>query len=654
MIQGVRQVGEIVRSSISGTSEIVDLLTDKIPDANEKCGAPLLCKINVDTKRMVIEIDYFQIDDKKAAEYRWVGTGASASFQDRFTVNNGNLKNLITYTVPYLLGMHEKQKPNISKDIKKKLEKIFPDFYFNTKSEDFKYKYVLNLSKFGWTSKEWNEIIYVGDKKKIPERVAKSLKKKKEISKCAALYTLAIDGEVLAKREDYSDYLYETIVEEYFKKGNEQICHLCGKKARVNADFAKIKRINLFINQKINFASGVNDKNFTKNYVVCRECYLDLLLGENEISKKFSTRILGEGVFLIPEFLETSSLTRDDLDDISESIKTSARGILNISTLTSIPTILANLRAVTKYNQITILFVGKSSASVKAKEIVPELRPSRIADIIESINISSDWGESSCGSSGKYPWLSGLNDLNYLLPVKRNKKDNTLETKVSLAYFKSILLGETIRSSVIISNFMKLIRAIYYRNPSYIRTENTSSSSYDSDGALRQYMISTIVFLKFLRRLDILEEKKSMGKNSTSSEEYPCKGIIEDMDFDEPRKALFLMGVLIARIGSRQWSASSSGKKSILNKLNYQGMKLSRVKKLSTEVFEQLKQYKIINADNESIFAISKRILDSSKEWPLSSQENVYYILSGYACETNMILNRSKTKKKSSQTEVNE
>lgn len=119
----------------------------------------------------------------------------------------------------------------------------------------------------------------------------------------------------------------------------------------------------------------------------------------------------------------------------------------------------------------------------------------------------------------------------------------------------------------------------------------------------------------------------------------PYKTTLEELGFDAPRQALFLTGVIVGKIGSAQWKDSKN--KPILNRINYQGMPLSRIKAFTVDLFEGLKHNKMLEY-SESVHSASKALLNKSEmQWPLSDKENVYYILSGYAFETQRIINKN-------------
>lgn len=119
------------------------------------------------------------------------------------------------------------------------------------------------------------------------------------------------------------------------------------------------------------------------------------------------------------------------------------------------------------------------------------------------------------------------------------------------------------------------------------------------------------------------------------------KEYIKDVKYGEQETAMFLLGYLIAAVASAQYTEKLS-RKPILDKIAYQGMNKTRIIMLTAEIFEKLKQYKVLGY-NEAIFAQYKMLLDQNiNDWKLSDIMNVFYILSGYSYRTYKILTKSK------------
>lgn len=132
------------------------------------------------------------------------------------------------------------------------------------------------------------------------------------------------------------------------------------------------------------------------------------------------------------------------------------------------------------------------------------------------------------------------------------------------------------------------------------------------------------------------------------------KKFIQELGYNEQQTSLMLLGKLIYEVGKAQ-ARNKLTSKPILEKINYQGMSLNKVQKLSNEIFEKLKQYKLITNESsryyiQNIFSDHKVLFDKNiNNWKLTNQENVFYLLSGYA-----IGSRPIDKKESKEEENNE
>jgi hypothetical protein len=61
-------------------------------------------------------------------------------------------------------------------------------------------------------------------------------------------------------------------------------------------------------------------------------------------------------------------------------------------------------------------------------------------------------------------------------------------------------------------------------------------------------------------------------------------------------------------------------------------MDSKRLKRLTSEIFEKLRQYKALTPYNKNTFSACKLLLDKHiNDWKLDDQENVFYILPGYS-----------------------
>ncbi len=110
---------------------------------------------------------------------------------------------------------------------------------------------------------------------------------------------------------------------------------------------------------------------------------------------------------------------------------------------------------------------------------------------------------------------------------------------------------------------------------------------------------------------------------------------------DNQKKGLFLLGYLIGEVGSKR-SSQQIKNKPILNKINFQGMGTEKLNRLLSDVLEKLKQYKLLDFTVNIHSASQLLIVENINNWSLSNQENVFYIISGFAFSNYLIRKRSK------------
>jgi CRISPR-associated protein Csh1 len=171
-------------------------------------------------------------------------------------------------------------------------------------------------------------------------------------------------------------------------------------------------------------------------------------------------------------------------------------------------------------------------------------------------------------------------------------------------------------------------------------------------------MLKANILLLYLKRLTILTGGGGNMDYANLDVDEGMRNFVREMEYDEPKVALFLLGYLIGEIGNAQYREGNS--KPILGKITYQGMNQNKLVRLLNDVFEKLTQYKSGGKPllhySEGIFAECKRLLDKTIQEPLSDQENVFYVLSGYAYATHQAIKASQSKeaKKEEEVETNE
>jgi CRISPR-associated protein Csh1 len=260
------------------------------------------------------------------------------------------------------------------------------------------------------------------------------------------------------------------------------------------------------------------------------------------------------------------------------------------------------------------------------------------------------------GEDAHGEWDLGLGRLFYLLPLRQ--RDRQVETKPYLELLDALLVGRPLSVQALIPQLLET--AAIHRFERY--EAHAHDRPNDPERALVLHLLQAQLFLRYLKELGQLHgldedeggERRAMtmtetmaGQAAEIERELVDEGLRAWMDgvgLTGVRRGLFLLGVLIGKIGSTKEQRESG--KPILNKVNFQGMDRLKVLRLANEVYEKLRQYKIADY-NEGLYAAMKAHLDRgiSTDELGTPAENAYWVLAGYAYETQRAIRAGQLKK---------
>ncbi len=506
----------------------------------------------------------------------------------------------------------------------------------------------LYLADGGQLRVTWQALEQVEPKKRA-EALAKSLRALLGWGSDVAYYTLALDGRPLAEEPAYGRYVLWYLVERAFSQAVPGHCHLCGEEHLVTSDFRRF-RIKTYITDKTSFASGLVEDGFARCYVVCQDCYLDLMIGDRLLEQQLETRLLRTPVFVIPEFAIEASLDYEAVMRRLALVRQEATELDRLQQLRRTPEDLARVgqQRAELYAYLTLLFHEKQNMAVKVREVVAEVPPSRVQAVIRAMNrlndltATSDWAQPF--HDERSGWFPGLDGLLRTLPLRRQQ--GAPEVRPALTLARQLIQGEPVDEHGLIAAFLEGARAIVSQHAGYWlvpeRWARQTASPREVDSALRQFLGRTLALRLLVSELCGVD-RGGVTVDRVISEPY--RSASEGLQLDAQQQALFLLGVLLGRVAHRQYVDSDGGSKPVLEKLNYSAMSLPRVLTFTTELFDKMRQYRLLTehnpAENELLYSVASLLLAAERNrWRLTDQENVYYILAGYAYETGRIIQR--------------
>ena len=639
MIEAQRQLGELLLEDRADKGFLSSIIEDVEKEIRGKKQYIII--LNLNTEEDKLEIKHKPIGDNTSNEYLWIGNAdAAASPQWYFTSNKPD------YIISQVITNILKQFPE-DNDFYQRLQNIHENYFYDLgeqKGMRKRKRYIMDLHKLQLMDKSMESLKDEKDENvtKVLNEVVKTLqeevKNKTELYNTQmSLWTLQIDSKKLTDSEVYQQQIIKDKFESIFADREEKICSLC-KKMRPVTDKTTKFEFKYYMTDKIGFSSGISG-DFTDNFRLCEPCYQAILAGENFIKKYAGLRIGNFKSYMVPSAIydPDEALIRRDSPLWNEFKKalTDIKQVINEEIFLQ-----KIMEFADKGNNyiFNIVFYEKSQASFKILKMIKDIPPSRFLQITK---VSKKIDKKYRDLLGKdRSWGIDFNRIYYMLPLKISK-GSPVEHRKLLNLYEDILQGNPVKENYLIRQFVKLARIHFYEQYNSYNISPAGDNLY----SLRKDIFINNIFLAYLTELGLIERRKEMKTDELMLDE-DFKNYLESFTFNEGKTSLFLLGYLIGEVATAQ--------DAVLNKINFQGMSLSKVKRLVSEIFEKLRQYNKLRY-NKEVYSEMKRLFDGQLEkWNLSSQENVFYILSGYAYQVRRLRVRREEKEKKKQKEKEE
>ncbi len=601
--------------------------------------------INFDTDLKRLSFDYAEMDEDTVHNYLHLGrSGGPNAGQYRVTFTNPI--SLISEVIGQLRDR------DVPEDIKEKLTMIINEFYYDFGEKVTpKYRFMLDMHKAGMEEESPGDIYEkVKDSakpfKEVQDTLQKNLQKYLEKStgaksKQIGLYTLCIDGMPIASSEWYKKLIHDSFEEISSDNGENEglCCSYCGSAKDCTSDLSEMG-IKYYTTNQVIFANNFDRKNYDKNMVLCKSCKDKLLAGENFIQNNMRGRISKLDAYIIPHIIYSSyDFNRDEMVRLGEELNQTINMSNNIDNLETYKDKLKALNLNSgKSNRylINLVFYKKMNQATKILKLIKDIDPGIFEKIGTSVNNSEELFKKHFA-----PWITnrkfqrGLNLIYYMTPVKLSLQ-TVVQYQNVLGIYEALFYGRILSSREIISNIVRCLKINWFEQGDY----NVSSS--EGKAYIDSKIADGLFYMVFMERMGNIEMTKAMDVSSLNIKDN-YKNFMNDMGYGEQQAALFLLGCMVGAVGkkqnrdadSKQGESRTSGTyKPVLNKLNFNGMDFAKVKRLSNDIFEKLRQEKILTY-NEAVFSAHKTLLGlNEKKWECNKDENLYYILSGYAFET--------------------
>ncbi|MCS7113796.1 MAG: TIGR02556 family CRISPR-associated protein [Nitrososphaerota archaeon] len=622
MFGALKEIGEAVLSAGKNEFKI-----EKIK-IKGRGGEAFLAKVIFNLDDGKLECDYsFKCTQKTAEEYLWIGNARGQKPQLVLTTDSPD----------YLLDSSKPKKWAIGQIIRT----------FDGKLGDTDVMNLLALLKEV-------ELKFFSKRKSYVEDLEKLLGREKEQ---VALYTASVkkDGLIidLAKEPGYKKLLHYVA---YVSESDEYpvvrgVCHICGmeKDVLTNPSYREGTILCIYNLDKAGFMPELSRSPWAtmKAHAVCVDCKRKLLLGLGFVEQKLtftmgaSTKQAGRvNVFLIPKVLGTR-LMPETLDGVALEGNKAFGAVNTYKNLEEVEKIVEDMMELDKTHGVSstyflnILFGYGESSHFHFQHLIQDVPVMRLLDLSRIMTRISNEVASIFMEKGDN-WSIGFEEIFSIFPLSV-RKGKVMNWKPLVELFEALLSGTTYPKDNIISNAVLLAKI--YKHGTYKGYNIKQPPKKTEEAQLCVGLLKYNMLLKLLREVGAIEMER---ESATVTFEIPDKDIedfFSKMNYVEWQKALFLLGVLVGKIGIEQYKRGDS-KKAVLNKINFEGMSAERIKLLANQVLEGLRNYRMLDDRNEAVYACMKAILDRNLELLKNPIDNVFYILSGYAYATLQAIRR--------------
>jgi len=598
------------------------------------------------------------MDPEALYQALWLGHAPRNKVQSRVTV--ARLEYLISQALPALTGRIDEGLED--GHLRDQLSRALDAIVLELPGDQERYRWVWDLATLGWSRWEWvprkarAELEAMADagsdgptaavwqayarkhgaKRTIPVMAAMleaGLRAYLSLERGADyLYTLHRDGYWLAREPAYHRFLYRYYLDELFAQARPGTCYVCGQsRERLTQDTSRFW-LKLYITDKPGFASGFRKENFYRNYTLCQNCYQELLAGEAFLRTRLRSW-LGTTVYVLPVFYLPD--VRPSGANLEQWAGYVVRRWEASRTLEGWRTFHEQLADYQEFeNQkawflLDFLFAEDDGRSVKLQQYIQDVPPPRLDALDDARHRTRTFAKRFFADGPM--WDLSFQTLYYLFPIGLRGQGR----QAFFQFLDALLHERPVDFRDLIPLFLETASVHYFQK--YGAYVHKAPPANDPEGPLRNLRIflgQTQLLRYDLMLLGLFSPSggKPMSDLVFADE---IRGLVPDavweymdaLGLNVAQRALFLLGYLVGEVAQGQQKAGSV---TVLNKIHFQGMDDGKVRRLSNEILDQMRIYRVLRPETRDIFAAMRSLMDQAGRL-LSPAENTYWVLSGYA-----------------------
>lgn len=433
-----------------------------------------------------------------------------------------------------------------------------------------------------------------------------------------------------AKYPPYRQYLSELFFPE--ENGNQsgsvdELCYASGSKESDSGGLNLERRYSLnkmFVTETRNYAEGFGN-DFRSNYQVSLKNQEMLDYGSVFLLDQMKTDIAGIPHVILPQFLESK---KPNFSIVFDRMKKDADFLFSTKDWKEFAEDTGEeIGGVFWLNFLSFDSDGNYFKTTGSIKDVSHFYFEKVIETFKKVHwefaddsvVGPNWDQAMHGKA------FNMASLYPLIPLRKGKE---LKNQ-ALALMKSILEGRTIDRSVIFRHFRNLILCHYYRRHKAYSNVRDFGNDYFYF-AVRDSVLKYLALFKILAKLNLMDMKTAENPQMENEEELnsfdsEIRAFFEKMSFSTGQKALFYLGRILSKVTYLQRDKS----KTVIEKVNFNGMDRDDILRLRIDLFEKAKQYSEIN---KIIFDDARfASLFDFHGWNMPTDEAIFFLLSGYS-----------------------
>ena len=630
MINSIKNLGDLVLKNIAYNNELpIDDpktfllgLVERRPAGDNI--ARLLFSLRTRSVRLSRPEELEKVTDKRLEKYLWVGNPKGQKPRNRLTTNR--LYHLVSKTIPTILqdlgSWIDKSKELLEfESLVRKIREVF----FVEKKGKKKRTYLLNPTLLGF---EYRDVKDLAEKMREKAGYSKGI---------IALYTVSLEtpgGKTidLACHRGYEEYLSESFLRE--RQAVDGRCHICGVKRRVLDDPAFVggTPLKIYVKDKKGFTSGIRDGSGArlKAFAVCPQCLRSLLAGDAYIRRRMTDRIKGlnVGIYLIPS-LAGGVIGIEELEEWINYILDEFKSVASFDGLSGFQRRMnryLRFKGMEHRYMLHILFGTATGSRFDLRYLIQDVPVSRFDGLREKAGGLSKQVAKLFGDDPR-EWYLSFSKISEIFPLRRGRRKGLHEWRPLIELYSAVLQGWRYPYRLLVEKGLQLSRIHRFGN--YEACTIREAKPVERDEQLVRGILGVTLLIKYLKDIGVFMGGPEF-KGGFSDLPDHVREWINLVGYDEEQQALFLLGVLIGKVGTAQYSKGDR-KKSILDKVRFDGMDINRVMYLANRILEYLRIYRLLS-ENEVIYGCMMKLFNRNLDkWSKGDIENVFYMLSGYA-----------------------